>query len=267
MYHQFMELAEVDITKEAMEVGPTLHYFMGGVRVEAGTTATRVPGLFACGECAAGMHGANRLGGNSLSDLIVFGQRAGQGASQYVRSLSTRPRMNDDEIVKIYRSATDILNRESGANPYLLQERLQDVMGRCVGIVRTGEELRTGIEELEVLKKDLSILKADGASQFNPGWHQALSMRSLLLVSEAVARSALTREESRGAHTRLDFEEERKEGLTYNVVCRKGTDGRMEVEKVSRPEPPKELAEIAFASIEDLEAGRVGVTGGEKAYV
>jgi succinate dehydrogenase / fumarate reductase flavoprotein subunit len=267
MYHQFMELAEVDITREAMEVGPTLHYFMGGVRVEAETAAARVPGLFACGECAAGMHGANRLGGNSLSDLIVFGHRAGRGAAQYVRSLSNRPQLNNDEVVKIYRSATDILNRESGANPYLLQEKLQDIMGRCVGIVRTGDELRSGIHDLEVLKQDLGNLKADGASQFNPGWHQALSMRSLLLVSEAVARSALSREESRGAHTRLDFEEERKEGLTYNVVCRKGADGRMEVERVPRPEPPKELAAIAFASIEDLEAGRVDVKGGEKAYV
>jgi succinate dehydrogenase / fumarate reductase flavoprotein subunit len=262
MYHQFQELAEVDITAESMEVGPTLHYFMGGVRVESESQQSRVPGLFACGECAAGLHGANRLGGNSLSDLIVLGTRAGLGAKEYVDRLSAMPTPDDAQIESIYRDATDILNRDSGANPYLLHEKLQDVMGDSVGIVRHADDLQRGIEELGKLQRESETLHAVGTSQFNPGWNQAIALRSLLTVSEAVARSALAREESRGAHTRLDFEGERDEGLSYNVVIRRATDGRMEVEKLARPEPPAELAEIAHASIEDLEAGRVGTQAG-----
>jgi succinate dehydrogenase / fumarate reductase flavoprotein subunit len=258
MYHQFNELAEVDITKESMEVGPTLHYFMGGVRVDPDTQQTLVPGLFACGECAAGMHGANRLGGNSLSDLIVFGSLAGDGASQYVRGLGSRPAPENDQIKAAFRWATDILNRESGANPYLLHEKLQETMGDHVGIVRTGEELQTGIDEIKKLVEEAKTVKAHGASQYNPGWDEALSLRSLLITSQAVAGGALAREESRGAHTRLDFEGERDEWLRYNIVIRKGDDGRMKVEKVERPDPPAELAAIANADIEDLEAGRVG---------
>src|SRR5262245_3995469 len=153
MYHQFMELAEVDITKEPMEVGPTLHYFMGGIRVDPDSQQTRVPGLFACGECAAGMHGANRLGGNSLSDLLVFGRLAGVGASEYVRSLPTRPTPPADQIQAAFRRATEVLRRESGANPYLLHEALQEIMGKYVGIVRTEEELVQGIKELADLQK------------------------------------------------------------------------------------------------------------------
>jgi succinate dehydrogenase / fumarate reductase flavoprotein subunit len=258
MYHQFIELAEVDITKEAMEVGPTLHYFMGGVRVDADSQQTRVPGLFACGECAAGMHGANRLGGNSLSDLIVFGALAGDGARNYLRGMGTPPSASEDTVRTAFRRATDILNRESGPNPYVLHEKLQDAMGSHVGIVRTGEELATGIAAIAGLAKEAETVKAHGSSQYNPGWDEALSLRSLLTVSEAVARAALTREESRGAHSRLDFEGEREEWLAYNVVIRKAGDGTMEVEKVKRPDPPAALAEIAYADIEDLEAGRVG---------
>lgn len=258
MYHQFKELAEVDITAQPMEVGPTLHYFMGGIRVDADTQMTRVSGLFACGECSAGMHGANRLGGNSLSDLIVFGRLAGAGAADYVRSLGAAPRADDDQIKVAIRAATEPLNRESGENPYLLHDALQEAMESYVGIVREAEDLQRGLDEIEKLKQRAASIKAHGASQFNPGWHEALSVKSMLVTSEAVARHALMREESRGAHTRLDFEGEREEWLKYNVVTRKDADGRMQTEKVERPPPPPVLQAIAFSAIEDLEAGRVG---------
>jgi len=252
MYHQFKELAEVDITREAMEVGPTLHYFMGGVRVDHDTQMSTVPGLFAAGECAAGLHGANRLGGNSLSDLIVFGRLAGVGAADYVRRLAAAPRAHDEKITAVVRRATEILNRESGTNPFLIQEDLQGVMGRYVGIVRTEGELQAALGELERLKAETARVKAQGTSQYNAGWHQALDLRSLLITSEAVTRAALVRQESRGAHTRTDFPGERDEWLKVNVAVRKAPGG-MQTEVLRRPEPPKELAEIAFATIEALE--------------
>jgi succinate dehydrogenase / fumarate reductase flavoprotein subunit len=258
MYHQFKELAEVDITKEPMEVGPTLHYFMGGIRVDADTQMTRVPGLFACGECGAGMHGANRLGGNSLSDLVVFGRLAGKGAADYARSLSSTPQADAEQVTLAVRGATEILNRESGENPYLLHEKLQDTMESGVGIVREEEDLKKGILGIEELNVRAKNMKAHGTSQYNPGWHEALSMRSMLVTAEAVARAALIRQESRGAHTRVDYEGEREEWVKYNIVSRKGADGNMEVEKVLRPAPAKYLEEIANSKIEDLEAGKVG---------
>jgi succinate dehydrogenase / fumarate reductase, flavoprotein subunit len=263
MYHQFKELAEVDITKEPMQVGPTLHYFMGGVRVDAETQMTNVPGLFACGEAGAGMHGANRLGGNSLSDLIVFGKLAGVGAKKYLDSLPKTPRAGDDQVVAAFRRATAPLNRDSGENPYLLHEDLTKTMGQCVGIVRSGKELERGIEDLQGLKKRALTVKANGASQYNPGWHEALSIDALLITSEAVALAALMREESRGAHTRIDFENERPEWLKYNIVIRKGPDGQPQVEKVERRPPPDYLKQIAEANIDDLEAGRVGADAPE----
>ncbi len=258
MYHQFKELAEVDITKEPMEVGPTLHYFMGGIRVDADTQQTSVPGLFACGECAAGLHGANRLGGNSLSDLVVFGKLAGEGAAGYVRALPSTPAVPTAQVTSAVRKATDILNRETGANPYLLHEKLHETMSKGVGIVRVKAELEQAIAEIEAHKKEADTLKAPGASQYNPGWHEALAMRSLLVTSEAVARAALMREESRGAHTRLDHPGESKEWVSYNVVIKRGADGTMEVEK--RPKAPGApgLVAIANAKIEDLESGKVG---------
>lgn len=256
MYHQFKELAEVDITTTPMEVGPTLHYFMGGIRVHAESQQTNVSGLFACGECAAGLHGANRLGGNSLSDLIVFGKLAGQGAAEYLAQLDSVPRADDEQIESAYREATDILNRESGENPYLLHEAIQEVMSNNVGIVRTGPELEAAVEQLGVLKGRAKNLKAPGTSQYNPGWHEALSVKSMLVMGEAVARAGYLREESRGAHTRLDFEGEREEGGRFNIVIRKGPTGEMQVEKVQRPEPPEELAAIAHASLEELEKGQ-----------
>lgn len=259
MYHQFKELAEVDITTDAMEVGPTLHYFMGGLRVDAETQmCPTVPGLFACGECGAGLHGANRLGGNSLSDLIVFGKLSGDGAADYIRKLSSRPKADDATITAAFRRATECLNRPAGTNPYLIHEALQEAMDKYVGIVRVKEDLEAGIAEVEKLKTEAKTVKAHGAPQFNPGWDEALSLRSLLIMSEAVAKAALMREESRGAHTRIDFENERDEWLRYNVVIKKAADGTMDVRKVERPAAPAHLAAIAHASIEDLESGKVG---------
>ena len=257
MYHQFKELAEVDITKEPMEVGPTLHYFMGGIRVDADSQETTVPGLFAAGECAAGLHGANRLGGNSLSDLIVFGKLAGDGAGTYVKGLSETPRASDEQITAAVRRATDILKREKGSNPYLLHEKLEGIMSARVGIVRNKDDLSAGVDELEALKAEAVDMKAPGASQYNPGWHEALSMRSLLITSEAVTRAALMREESRGAHTRTDFPGESPEWVKYNVIIKKGASG-MEVEKRPKPEGPAHLVALANAKIEDLESGKVG---------
>jgi succinate dehydrogenase / fumarate reductase flavoprotein subunit len=257
MYHQFKELAEVDITKEPMEVGPTLHYFMGGIRVDADTQMSTVPGLFACGECAAGLHGANRLGGNSLSDLIVFGKLAGDGAKDYIGALSSTPKAQNDQIEAAIRRATEILNRAEGTNPYLLHEKLQETMSKGVGIVRKRDELETAVSELEGLKEQAKTMKSPGASQYNPGWHEALSMRSLLVTSEAVTRAALMREESRGAHTRLDHPGESAEWVKYNVIIKKGANG-MEVEKRPKPEGPAGLVAIANAKIEDLESGKIG---------
>jgi succinate dehydrogenase / fumarate reductase flavoprotein subunit len=258
MYHQFKELAEVDITKDPMEVGPTLHYFMGGIRVDADSQETTVPGLFAAGECAAGLHGANRLGGNSLSDLIVFGKLAGAGAAKYIQGLGSSPKASDEQITGGVRRATEILNREKGANPYVLHGKLHEVMAKGVGIVRKKDELETAVEELEELKLEAKTLKAPGTSQYNPGWHEALAMRSLLITSEAVTRAALMREESRGAHTRLDFPGESAEWVKYNVIIKRGADGVMEVEKRPKPEGPPGLVAIANAKIEDLETGKVG---------
>jgi len=253
MYHQFMVLAELDITKEPMEVGPTLHYFMGGVKVNPDTQMSTVPGLFACGECAGGMHGANRLGGNSLSDLLVFGRLAGVGANDYIKSMNGAPAIDEEQVTKIIRTATDILNREKGENPYLLHEALQDTMQDNVGIVRIEDELSKGIEDIQKIKEAYKNVKAQGASQFNPGWHEALGMRNLLITAEAVARAAHIRQESRGAHTRLDFEGEREEWIKSNVIIKKGEDGNMLVERVTRPESDPELMRIAKAELSELE--------------
>ena len=254
MYHQFKELAEVDITKERMEVGPTLHYMMGGIAVDGDTQMTAVPGLFACGECTGGMHGANRLGGNSLSDLLVFGWLAGKGAKDYVSQLFRPLQIDPDHIEEARREAVGPLNQEGGENPYLLHEELQNIMND-VNIVRTADGLKRAIESLEELKPKLANIYAAGSSQYNPGWNQALSMRPMVMVAEAVARAALIREESRGAHTRLDFEGEREEWGNINIMICQNTDGSMDARKVGRNSPPDHLAKIAYSNLEDLEGG------------
>lgn len=258
MYHQFKELAELDITTTPMEVGPTLHYCMGGIRVNPDTQmSTTVEGLFACGECSAGLHGANRLGGNSLSDLLVFGRLAGVGAKNYLQQLQGQPSVNNEQVIEIKRYATDILNREQGHNPYLIHEELQNLMQHNVGIMRVADEMQNALEGLTKLKSQAATVKAHGTSQYNAGWHEALDLRNLMTAAEAVTRAALMREESRGGHARLDFEGEREAWSKYNIVVRRGTDGQMQVEKWQRPDPDSQLAAIANAKIEDLEAGRV----------
>ena len=252
MYHQFKELALIDITQEPMEVGPTLHYFMGGIRVNSNSQETNVPGLFACGECAGGMHGANRLGGNSLSDLLVFGKLAGDGAMQYVKSLSFNPKINNQKVNDILSSATDILNRDKGINPFILHEQLQEIMQRHVGIIRDAEDLIEGLEKIKKIKDDIKNVYAHASAQYNPGWNEALDLNNLIVTAEAVTKSALIREESRGAHTRLDFEGETNEGLSYNVVTRE-KESSMVAEKEMRNDPPDELAKIAYSTLEDLE--------------
>ena len=254
MYHQFKELAEVDITKERMEVGPTLHYMMGGIAVDGDTQMTAVPGLFACGECTGGMHGANRLGGNSLSDLLVFGWLAGKGAKDYVSQLSRQLQIDPDHIEEARRQAVGPLTQEDGENPYLLHEELQNIMND-VNIVRTADGLKRAIDSLEELKPKLANIYAAGSSQYNPGWNQALSMRPMFIVAEAVARAALIREESRGAHTRLDFEGEREEWGNINIMICQNTDGSMDARKVGRNSAPEHLAKIAYSNLEDLEGG------------
>ena len=253
MYHQFKVLAELDITTDPMEVGPTLHYCMGGIKVDADTQMSRVPGLFACGECSGGMHGANRLGGNSLSDLLVFGKLSGDGANSYIKELSYNPVIDNEQAISIIRSATDILNRESGGNPYLLREELQESMQNNVGIVRTKELLTNGIDELKKIKNTYKTIKADGASQYNPGWHEAIALRNLIITAESVARSALMREESRGAHTRVDFPGEQDKWIDYNVIIHKDDNGSMLTELSKRVIPDPELVRIANLSINELE--------------
>ncbi|MGA1779696.1 MAG: fumarate reductase/succinate dehydrogenase flavoprotein subunit, partial [Planctomycetota bacterium] len=238
MYHQFKELAGVDISKEPMEVGPTLHYYMGGIRVDAITQMTNVPGLFAAGECGTGLHGANRLGGNSLSDLIVFGARAGQGAKQYLDSLSGTPQPQGDHVNDLIDEVVGFLNREEGENPYVVVDDLQVAMEEHVGIVREGRELEEGIEKLAGLVERAKRVKAHPSSQYNPGWNTCIDLRNLLVSAEATARSARSRQESRGAHTRLDFEGEREDQLKYNNVVVQASAGALGLRHAARPAPP-----------------------------
>jgi succinate dehydrogenase / fumarate reductase flavoprotein subunit len=206
MYHQFKELADVDITKEPMEVGPTCHYVMGGVEVDPDSQESIVTGLYAAGEVAGGMHGSNRLGGNSLSDLLVFGRRAGHHAAYYTRRLKgERPRIDDGDVRTAAQRAVAPFDIAGGENPYAIQKDLQDVMQRLVGIIRTAEELQQALVEIEQLKERAKRLSVEGNRQYNPGWHLAIDLTNQLIVSECIARAALERKESRGGHTRDDY--------------------------------------------------------------
>jgi succinate dehydrogenase / fumarate reductase flavoprotein subunit len=206
MYHQFKELADVDITAEPMEIGPTCHYVMGGVEVDADTQESAVTGLYAVGECSGGMHGSNRLGGNSLGDLLVFGKRAGEAASAYAASLGdARPVIAEDDLAAAKASALAPFEVEGGENPYTIQHDLQQSMNDLVGIIRTGSELEESLREIEVFKERAKTMVVEGHRQYNPGWHLAIDLRNMLIVSEAIAKAALAREESRGGHTRDDF--------------------------------------------------------------
>jgi succinate dehydrogenase / fumarate reductase flavoprotein subunit len=224
MYHQFMELANVDITKDAMEVGPTCHYMMGGVRVDPDTQESTVPGLFAAGEVTGGMHGANRLGGNSLSDLLVFGRRAGQYAAEHANKVANPPRAQRRELEEIEQRALQPFEDTGTENPYTVHQALQECMNSLVGIIRTEVELVKALDELAVLKERAKRVRVEGHRQYNPGWHLALDLNTLLAVSEAITRAALERKESRGGHTRDDFPDTDAELGKVNVVVRQRGD-------------------------------------------
>jgi succinate dehydrogenase / fumarate reductase flavoprotein subunit len=243
MYHQFMQLANLDITKEPMEVGPTTHYIMGGIRVDADTQASTVPGLFAAGECAAGINGANRLGGNSLSDLIVFGKRAGESAAVYAKENGAGD-VNKQEIDEKSKAALAPFERENGENPYTIQHDLQDMMQDLVGIVRVEVEMQRALDGLEVLKRRTANTSVPGNIDFNPGWHTALDLRNLLTVSEAITRSAIERRESRGGQFRDDHPNKDPEYGKFNFSVKKDADGAMQVGRVPIPEMPAELKAI-----------------------
>jgi succinate dehydrogenase / fumarate reductase flavoprotein subunit len=245
MYHQFKELADIDITKEPMEIGPTTHYIMGGVRVDGDTQMSSVPGLFAAGECAAGINGANRLGGNSLSDLLVFGKRAGEYAAQFARQNTAVP-LNPADVKEAVDDAVKPFDaaRASRENPYAIQSALQEMMQSLVGIVRTESEMQQALVDLASLKERAASTTVTGHREYNPGWHTALDLRHLLTVSEAITRSALERKESRGGHFREDFPDKAAEFGTLNIVTRKAADGSMAVRRVTNREMPAELKQI-----------------------
>jgi succinate dehydrogenase / fumarate reductase flavoprotein subunit len=243
MYHQFLELADVDITNESMEVGPTCHYMMGGVRVDAETEASTVPGLYAAGEVAGGMHGANRLGGNSLSDLLVFGCRAGLAAAEYARSVATHPVVNDAEVDARAREVLRPLDGDGSENPYAIHQDLQECMHALVGIIRSEDELTKALEELATLKERAARVHAEGHRQYNPGWHLALDLVPLLAVSECITRAALERRESRGAQTRDDYAGTDPELGKVNVVVRE-RDGELAISREPLPPIPDALAQL-----------------------
>jgi succinate dehydrogenase / fumarate reductase, flavoprotein subunit len=219
MHHQFKELADVDITQEPMEVGPTCHYVMGGVEVDPDTAATSVPGLFAAGEVAGGFHGSNRLGGNSLSDLLVFGRRAGLGAADYLDGLTSRPSTSAADVDAAAAEAVGPLERHGGENPYAVHAELQQTMNDLVGLIRKESEMTTALKELDKLRQRASQVSAEGGRGYNPGWHLALDLRNMLLVAECVAMAALERQESRGGHTRDDYPEMSAEWRKVNLIC------------------------------------------------
>jgi succinate dehydrogenase / fumarate reductase, flavoprotein subunit len=242
MYHQFKELADVDITKGPMEVGPTCHYMMGGIRVDAETARSSVPGLFAAGEAAAGLHGANRLGGNSLSDLLVFGRRAGLAAADHAKAVQTTS-IDSAQIEEGARAMLVPFERKAGESPYAIHGDLQETMQNLVGIFRNKEDLLRALEELEKLKQRVEHVSVEGSRLFNPGWHLAQDLKAMLTVSEAVTRSALAREESRGAHSRIDHSGlDPTWGTKNNIIVREGSE--MALRQSPVPEMPSGLKQL-----------------------
>lgn len=239
MYHQFKQLANVDITKEAMEVGPTCHYMMGGIKVEAETAMSTLPGLFAAGEVAAGLHGANRLGGNSLSDLLVFGRRAGWGAAEYAKKASTG-QPSQSEVEQAIADNLACFDRKDGENPYTVHKELQDMMQDNVGIVRTDEELSGALKALDTFEARVNKLTVSGARAYNPGWNLAMDLRSMVVVSRAIAMAALERRESRGGHSRIDFPDYDKSFSKINHILT-NDNGKMVLRADPLPAVPDEL--------------------------
>jgi succinate dehydrogenase / fumarate reductase flavoprotein subunit len=243
MYHQFMQLAGIDITKEPMEIGPTTHYVMGGIRVDGDSQMSTVPGLFACGECAAGLHGANRLGGNSLSDLIVFGKRAGEYAARFAAEHGAVG-IDDAQVKAAEREALLPFERQSSDGPYQVQESLQETMQDLVGIVRAQHEMEQALQRLAELKERARCVGVHGNREYNPGWHTALDLKNLLTVSEAITRSAIERKESRGGHFRDDYPEKDPAYATFNFVVRKGAGGEMQIAREPIPPMPDHLTAV-----------------------
>ena len=244
MWHQFKELADVDITKEPMEVGPTCHYVMGGVEVDPDTEETKLPGLFAAGEVSGGMHGSNRLGGNSLSDLLVFGRRAGLGAAEYVdRTGDARPAVTDEMLADAEVEALAPFHIEGGENPYTIHADLQETMNDLVGIIRTEAEMVEALQRLEGFKTRVSNAGVSGGRTFNPGWHLALDLKNMLLVAESVAKAALERTESRGGHTREDFPGMNADWRQINIVC-KAVPGGVEIHQQPLAPMREDLLEL-----------------------
>jgi succinate dehydrogenase / fumarate reductase flavoprotein subunit len=243
MYHQFKQLGDVDITKEAMEVGPTTHYIMGGVRVDADTQMSSVPGLFAAGECAAGINGANRLGGNSLSDLLVFGKRAGEFAAKFAQGQSLGA-IDQWAVKNLAEEALRPFEHEDGENPYTVQRELQETMQHNVGIVRDESEMQAALEHLKAFWERARKVGVTGNRDFNPGWHTALDLRNLLTVSEAITRAALERKESRGAQFREDYPKKSEEFAKVNTIAWKSDDGTMRIRREPIPEMREELKRV-----------------------
>jgi succinate dehydrogenase / fumarate reductase flavoprotein subunit len=246
MYHQFMQLANLDITKEPMEVGPTTHYAMGGVRVNGDTQATNIPGLFAAGECAAGLHGANRLGGNSLSDLIVFGKRAGEYAAKYAKE-NAAGNISDAQVEAAYKEAMEPFERPAGTGsegPYQVQYDLQNMMQANVGIVRLQNEMESALDGIQKLKTRAAKVAVQGHLEYNPGWHTAIDLKHLLTISEAITLCSLDRKESRGGHFREDFPNKDPEAQKYNSVISKAADGSMKLRREPIPAMREDLKQV-----------------------
>ena len=244
MYHQFKELADLDITKEPMEVGPTTHYIMGGIRVNADTQESSIPGLFAAGECAAGINGANRLGGNSLSDLIVFGKLAGEYAAQYARKHGA-VKVDEGAVERAIKKSLEPFDRGAGGeNPYKVQQDLQETMQALVGIVRTESEMQDALVKIKGFNDRAARVGIDGHREYNSGWHTCIDLRNLLDCSEMIARSAIERKESRGGHFREDYPDKKAEFGTFNLGLQRQPDGTMKVTRIPLPEMPAELKQI-----------------------
>jgi len=243
MYHQFKQLADIDITQEPMEIGPTTHYMMGGVKVDPDSQMSDVPGLFAAGECGAGLHGANRLGGNSLSDLLVFGQRAGDYAARYAKenALGT---VNAADLASAEKWSLAPFDRKSSDNPYSVQHTLQDVMQDLVGIVRSEAEMQQALDRIRELKARSEKAAADGNREYNAGWHTALDLHNLLTVSEIVTRAAIERKESRGAHFRDDFPNKDEQFGKFNIVARKNLNGEVQLTRETIPPMRDDLRQV-----------------------
>jgi succinate dehydrogenase / fumarate reductase flavoprotein subunit len=268
MYHQFKELADVDITKEPMEIGPTCHYVMGGVEVNPDSQAASVPGLFAAGEVSGGMHGSNRLGGNSLSDLLVFGRRAGQAAAEHVDAVSAgRPAVSQADVDAAMTEALAPLERAGGENPYEVHAALQQLMTDQVGLIRNEGELQSALGELEKLRARAAHVSVEGGRAYNPGWHLAQDLRNMLLVSDCIAQSALERQESRGGHTREDYPAMSPAWRQINLVCTLGGD---EVHLARQPMIPMREDLLGLFEVSELkkyltEGELAGVSAGSAA--